>query len=163
MNVLATKSSTRQTLEAKGKPLGKAGVFIVFGFVGLVFATALIGVNAATSNNIIEISSASNQLSAVASYDDSGEASFDWSWFKIENAAGSNLNNGAVLAQACETADGASTGQMEFLESGSGSSVDIDTSSIDYLYCFMVSVSENGNARSTDYGGYIVKIIDITN
>ncbi len=163
MNVLSTKPSTRQTLEARGKPLGKAGVFIVFGFVGLVFATALIGVNAATSNDMIEISSASNQLSAVASYDDLGEASLDWSWFKIENSAGSNLNNGAVLAQACEAADDASTNQVEFLESGSGSSVDINSGSIDYLYCFVASVSENGGVRSTDYGGYIVKIIDVTN
>ncbi len=165
MNVLATKHGPRQSLEAKGKPLGKVGILIVFSFVGLVFATALISVKAATSNSVIEISASSNRLSAVRNSDESNEATFDWSWFKVENPADISFNNTEVFAQKCEEVDDLSTssvGQTKILDFGTGSYVDINSESINALYCFKaVSTSRNGNQQSADFGGYVVNSFEV--
>ena len=52
MNMLTTKHRAR-ALEAKGRPLGWVGVMIVIGFVGIVFATALVSVQATIPDNIM--------------------------------------------------------------------------------------------------------------
>lgn len=154
MNVLASKRTVGNKLEGKGEPLGKVGIVIVCGFVGLVFATALIGAKATTNNSSIQIESTdSNGLTATDARADSRTVS--WSWLKSSSATTDHsFNNSDVLAQECASIDESSENsitQASISASGSGQSVSLDSDSVGALYCF-IAVSGD----TTDYGGYIV-------
>ena len=98
--MLTTKHRAR-ALEAKGRPLGWVGIMIVIGFVGIVFATALVSVQATIPDNTIIISASNNRLSAESEVVGEGQ----WSWFSVEtgNNLSAGLNNSSALSEQCLT------------------------------------------------------------
>ena len=163
--MLATRHSDNVPgTEAKGKPLGRVGIFIVLGFVGLVFATTLIGVQAATSNNTVRISSANNRLSATVDLSEAGDQNVEWSWFRMDNPASTVFDNGDYFAEECERVGDAPDGSnlhARILESGDGSSVALNSESLNQLYCFSATSANDEEVQSVDYGGYVVQSSDI--
>ena len=156
--MLGTKHRAR-ALEAKGQPLGRVGIIIVAGFIGLVFATTLIGVQAATSDSLLEINSRNNRLTASSDLDEGG----DWNWFNVATSddLSPRFNNSRVLAAECETI---SLNQLDetidnrpSLETGPSSTADLNSESLGDLYCFAYDLE--GDAIY--YGGYIVQSSDL--
>ena len=158
MNMLGTKHRVR-VLEDKGQPLGRVGITIVAVFVGLVFATALVGVQAATSDSLVDISSRDNRLSANSDLTGDG----DWNWFSVaaSNDLSASLNNSRALADECEAISlnllNETTDNRPILDGGQGSSADLSSDSLGDLYCF--SYDLEGDAPY--YGGYIVRSSDL--
>ena len=148
--MLATKHRTR-ALEGRGRPLGWVGVTIVAVFIGLVLATALVGVQAATDESLVEIESRNNRLLASAGEAGAGD---EWSWFSLSATSFSVAdNNSRGLAEACQSA----RRQNQTADAtGSGSAADINADSTGNLYCFYV---ERGG--STYHGGYVVGFADL--
>ena len=159
MNVLATKHEMERSAESKGRPLGRVGIAIVLSFVGLVFATAFLGVRAATVNSNVSISAAAGQLTAtgVGDYANLGEdEQVSWSWFSVATQYGISSNNTEALAQECARADSLEGG-ASYLDTGLGSSADLNGDSAGNLYCFEIHiVNANTGSRQSDYGGYVV-------
>ncbi len=159
MNMLTTKHRTR-VLEAKGRPLGWVGIMIVIGFVGLVFATALVSVQATIPDNMVTISSSHNQLSARSVIVGDGQ----WSWLSVEASGNlsAGLNNSQVLSEQCSTI---SLNQQDedidarpILDGNQGSSAPLNIESIGNLYCFSFEMPEG---TTVYYGGYIVLASDL--
>lgn len=168
MNVLATKHRSRLSVEkTKGSPLGRVGVFIILGFVGLILATTLIGVQAYTSNNMIEIGSYQNILSANLNEENLDEAAaLEWSWFKVTDDTSAAFNNSDYFAEQCEDTDTAEQDTVisgKIVEKGQGSSLDLNDDSLYYLHCFKVAISssEAGTNKAFHYGGYRVTTADL--
>ena len=157
--MLTTKHRTR-VLEAKGRPLGWVGVMIVIGFVGLVFATALVSVQATIPDNTITISSGNNQLSAQSEIVGDGQ----WSWFSAETSGdiSAGLNNSQALSERCSTISlnqqDAEIDARPILDGGRGSSASLNIESIGNLYCFSLEMQEG---TTVYYGGYIVLAADL--
>ena len=157
MNVLASKRTVGNKLEDKGRPLGKVGIVIVCGFVGLVFATALLGAKAATDSLIQIRSTGSNRLSATGDFETGLQV--DWSWFETTSeSADRGFNNSDVLAQECADIDAAPGDAVEtpISDSGSGQSAALDSDSAGKLYCFAAAHGDR-----VEYGGYIVGPQDV--
>ena len=151
MNILATKHRTR-ALESQGRPLGWVGITIVAVFVGLVLATALVGVQAATNESVVEIESSNNHLSASMGDED---AEVEWSWFSLaskDNFSATD-NNSRSLAEECRALRRQS---LTVISAGSSSATAINADSIGNLYCFYV---ESGS--SIYYAGYVVGFSDL--
>lgn len=159
MNMLTTKHRTR-VLEAKGQPLGRVGVMIVIGFVGLVFATALVSVQATIPDNTITIGSSNNQLSAHSEIVGDGQ----WAWFSVETSGNisAGLNNSQALSEQCSTISlnqqDAEIDTRPILDGGRGSSAPLNIESVGNLYCFSLEMQEG---TTVYYGGYIVLASDL--
>ena len=156
--MLGTKHRTR-VLEAKGQPLGRVGIIIVAGFIGLVFATTLIGVQAATSGSLLEITSKNNRLTADSGLAEGGE----WHWFSVAASDGLSPtdNNSRTLADECERIElnglDETTDSRPELDAGSGSAADLNSDSLSDLYCFSYELAVD----EIYYGGYIVRSSDL--
>ena len=152
-NFLTVKQSSNAAPKAsqKGEPLGRVGVFIVLGFIGLVFAGALISAKGIIQNSDIQITQEGLNLKAEVKNEDQGNLA--WSWFKIKTPDSPRFNNSSYLSERCAQAE---KNQKPFIDSGSGQTTDISDLNSDkplYLYCFTAKAQRD---KSLSYGGYIV-------
>ena len=162
MNLITAKR-TKMKIASKGQPLGRVGVFIVVGFIGLLCATAALSVNAATSNTDLEITANNGRLSAALQSDQSDQNAASWTWFALATTESPAFNNSSQLADICqEEADNFGTSTSgEASISGSGSAVSLTQSSLGKLYCFKALLATNDGAESVNYGGYVVRLVDL--
>ena len=162
MNLITAKR-TKMKIAAKGQPLGRVGVFIVVGFIGLLCATAALSVNAATSNSDLEITANNGRLSATLQGNQSDQNAASWSWFALVTTESAAFNNSSQLSDICQNAAdnlaASTTGEASM--SGSGSSVSLTQPSLGKLYCFKALVATDDGAESASYGGYVVRSVDL--
>lgn len=152
MNFLTTKhrSSSVKSARAKGEPLGRIGIFIALGFVGLVLATTLIGASASESVNVLQIDGHTNRLSASIANADA--PSVAWSWYRVDDF---DFIDGQSLGNLCQQIDESDYG---VINEGLGAEVILDDSSLDSLYCFMATTETE---TVIGYAGHVVTSADL--
>ena len=159
------KSKHRPTIReaVTSRSLGRVGVFILVGFIGLLAATTYVSTQAATDNPNLSIKQNDANLSASFTHKElSQDESINWSWFSLKTDKSRQFNNNLYFAticqQAAEAAEVVNDGdQAEIVGSGIGSSLNLGTS-LDYehLYCFSASVLLQGQSQRINYyGGFI--------
>ena len=103
---------------------------------------------------MIQIDSRDGYLSASLSEDNSGGSDLSLSWFKVDNPVPMPFENNAYFAEKCSEINNSE--DIQPLETGEGSSVELNSDSLYYLYCFMVTAE-----GLSEYGGYVVGPVDL--
>lgn len=168
MDFLSSPTAPKAKAVARTRSLGKVGIFILIGFIGLVFATTYIGTQATTPSEYVTIRQDGNVLNAEFDHQDSSsQASVNWSWFSVRTSQTDAFNNKAFFGDLCETialdlASVTQTSVNRFVGSGLGDQITLKTEE-DYrrdgsrlLYCFTASAVLNGvEGRRLFRGGFI--------
>ena len=163
MDILKSKHRPAVREAVHSRSLGRVGVFILVGFIGLLAATTYVSTQAVADNPNILINQSDATLSASFNHDELDESeTINWSWFGLATNKSDSFNNNLYFAticqQAAEGADIVEADNTDLIEmSGIGSSLNLTAADdYQYLYCFSASVLLEGQSeRLNYYGGFI--------